>query len=152
MYFIRSKCLKFSHINISLPVKYTEKSCVIYYTGSRAKHLNLEGVSDYMNKEIEEDLSNLIEVSFGSTIVSPDLNPCHDFDPLEDLLHEFEDADIDIKLPQLKEQSRIFNEHKVNFSDSTLEMTDKIFEQTKEIKLNLKKLKYYLNEMNLDRD
>jgi hypothetical protein len=86
-------------------------------------------------------------------------------DPLDEILTEFEDLDLNLDIDELEDNDFqdngsndsdfIFHHQKswdyqLDLSDSTTEMADIVLQQIKRLKEDSKRIKYYLNELNLD--
>lgn len=74
-------------------------------------------------------------------------------DPLEDLLHEFDDLVDDDLLED--EEEFIFHHQKpwdyqVSYDEDLRSMADTVLDQIKRLKEDAKRLKYYLDEMSID--
>lgn len=79
-----------------------------------------------------------------------------DDDPLNELLHEFDDlVDEDEDLFSDEEEEFIFHHQKpwdyqMSFDEDLRSMADTVLEQIKRLKEDAKRLKYYLDEMSID--
>lgn len=113
-----------------------------------------------MKSLTQEADSNIIKVSFGASSDSVEslsqnvLNSLSnelglEFDPLEDLLNEFEDLEMDDFEEERVEISRS-ELTKLSVHDNPISMAEILIEQTGIIKTDLEKLNYYLNELSID--
>lgn len=129
-----------------------------------------------MNESTENETTNVIEVQFNvnasdgnsdrAAEIMDDIanNIAHPAsknfseelsdDPLYDLLHEFDDINLDNKENKIAEDY-IFHlvgaeDVKLEMKESAKEMSDGVLTQIERLKEDFKRIKYYLDEMDLD--
>ena len=112
----------------------------------------------------ESETSNVIEVQFKQNLEDIPIEIEHpasknyaeelDDDPLYDLLHEFDDIELNQDAEIIKEDF-IFHlvgakEINLELKQSAVEMSKGVLSQVERLKEDFKRIKFYLDEMNID--